>query len=103
MAGRVAASLTILPLVLLRPGRPHRVGLRLATLAVGTGGIAALALTLYMLAAQRELVTIAVVLSSLYPVVPVLLGITLLREGLTLRQGTGLAAATIAVVLITTG
>ena len=103
VAGRVAASLVILAMVLRQPGRPRRLGVRLAAIAVGTGGIAALALTLYMLAAQQGLVTIAVVLSSLYPVVPVLLGITLLREGLTPRQGTGLAAATIAVVLITMG
>lgn len=67
------------------------------------GGTAALALTLYMLAAQMQLVTIAVVLSSLYPVVPVWLGIIVLHEKLSVRQVVGLLAAAVAVSLISVG
>jgi drug/metabolite transporter (DMT)-like permease len=49
------------------------------------------------------LVAVAVVLSSLYPVIPVLLGITVLRERLTRHQSGGrLAAALTATILIAT-
>lgn len=102
VAGRAAAAVVILPLVRQSP-RPRRLSPEILGLAVATGGIAALALTCYMLAAQLQLVTIAVVLSSLYPVIPVLLGITLLHEKLTPRQLIGLVAAGIAVSLITVG
>lgn len=46
----------------------------------GGRALAALALTCYLLATWHQLLTVAVVLSSLYPAVPVLLGITLLHE-----------------------
>lgn len=102
VAGRVTASLAIAPLVR-RPSRLRGLRPGVVTLGVAIGGTAALALTLYMLAAQLQIVTIAVVLSSLYPVIPVLLGITLLGETLTLRRLLGLAAAGVAVGLITLG
>lgn len=44
---------------------------------------------------------IAVVLSSLYPVVPVLLGVFALRERLSRTQAAGLGGAAAAVVLLT--
>lgn len=100
VAGRVAASLAIVPLVR-RPSRLRGLDLRVVGVAVAIGGVAALALTSYMFAAQLQLVTVAVVLSSLYPVVPVLLGIGFLRERLDSRQAAGLCAAAAAVVLIT--
>jgi drug/metabolite transporter (DMT)-like permease len=56
-----------------------------------------------MLAAQLQLMSIAVVLSSLYPVLPVVLGITVLRERLTARLLVGLVNAGAAVGLITMG
>ncbi|MPV36620.1 DMT family transporter [Georgenia subflava] len=103
VAGRVTAVLVVLPMA-------RRTGTGLRTLpvsvslaAVATGGMAALGLTLYMLATREQLMTIAVVLSSLYPVLPVLLGITVLRERLTARRSLGLAGAAVAVVLITLG
>jgi drug/metabolite transporter (DMT)-like permease len=46
------------------------------------------------------LVAVAVVLSSLYPVIPVVLGITVLRERLTRHQSGGLVAALTATILI---
>jgi drug/metabolite transporter (DMT)-like permease len=66
------------------------------------GALAALALTCYLLATRSELVAVAVVLSSLYPVVPVLLGIAVLGERLTWKQSLGLGAALTASVLIAT-
>ncbi|GGO43702.1 multidrug transporter [Streptomyces daqingensis] len=68
-----------------------------------TGMIAALALVLYLLAAREQLVVIAVVLSSLYPAVPVVLGLTALGERPTRLQAAGLCAAAAATALITAG
>ncbi|GGP94551.1 hypothetical protein GCM10010187_07290 [Actinomadura coerulea] len=65
------------------------------------GGLAAAALVCYLLATRQQLVVVAVVLSSLYPVVPVLLGVTALRERLSRTQAAGLAGAAAAVVLLT--
>lgn len=102
VAGRLTAILTILPLA-------WQTGSRLqlrpaATLLAGAnGGVAALALVCYLLATREQLVTIAVVLSSLYPAIPVLLGITVLSERLTRRQTAGLAGAGAAIGLLTIG
>ncbi|HET8794949.1 MAG TPA: DMT family transporter [Arthrobacter sp.] len=103
VAGRVAASIAILPLARRTLTGFRNLSLSMVLAAALIGGTAALALTLYMLAAQLQLTTIAVVLSSLYPVIPVLLGITLLREKLTGRQILGLIGAGTAVILITLG
>lgn len=65
------------------------------------GGLAAAALVCYLLATREQLVVIAVVLSSLYPVVPVLLGVFALRERLSRTQAAGLGGAAAAVVLLT--
>ena len=103
VVGRLAAALATVPLA-----RPMSTGLRglrlpIVAAAAAVGGTAALALTLYMLAAHRQLVTIAVVLSSLYPVIPVVLGVTVLGESISTRQMTGLVGAGAAVALITLG
>lgn len=99
VAGRLTAAITIA--LLLR--QPPRVPARLFLGAALTGGCAALALVTYLLATRQQLVTVAVVLSSLYPVIPVLLGLTVLRERLTGRQVVGLFAAGTAIVLLTVG
>lgn len=82
-------------------------GLRLAPrLLVPTalnGAVAAAGLTAYMLATRHDIMSVAVVLSSLYPVIPVLLGITVLRERLSAKQAVGLAGAAATVVLVTSG
>ncbi|NLU72970.1 DMT family transporter [Streptomyces sp. HNM0575] len=111
-AGRVAALAVIAviaPAVLRSPGprrgsprgsglpRPHAAG------AAATGLVAALALVLYLSAVREQIVTVAVVLSSLYPVIPVLLGLTLLHERPAPLQTVGLLAAAVAVVLLTAG
>ncbi|WP_020500898.1 GRP family sugar transporter [Sciscionella marina] len=75
---------------------------RLDVAAGCTGALAGLALICYLYATRTELVTIAVVLSSLYPVIPVLLGVTVLRERLTRSQTAGLITALVATVLIAT-
>lgn len=98
-AGRLAAVLAIAPLLArtgpgVRPPARHLFGAALA------GGFAALALVTYLLATRQQLVSITVVLSSLYPVIPVLFGLTALRERLGLGQALGLAGAGAAVVLL---
>jgi drug/metabolite transporter (DMT)-like permease len=94
--------LTILPMAL-----PAGKGLSLprgpAVLSALNGCFAALSLMLYMFATRQELTTIAVVLASFYPVVPVVLGIVALRERPTWVQAAGLAGAAVAVVLLGLG
>jgi drug/metabolite transporter (DMT)-like permease len=102
VAGRLTATLVILVLAL-PSGARLRISRGLTAAAGLNGGIAALALVCYLLATRMQLVTVAVVLSSLYPVIPVLLGITALRERLTRWQVAGLAGSAVAVVLLTAG
>ncbi|AXE90746.1 EamA family transporter [Streptomyces sp. Go-475] len=101
-AGRVAAVLVLLP-----DAARHARRLRLPPVrclqAVLVGAGAALGLVLYLLAAQRQLLAIAVVLASLYPALPVVLGLALLRERLSRRQLMGLLGAGVATVLLTLG
>lgn len=95
VAGRVAAALVVLPAV--------RGPVTSVLPAAAVGGVAAIALICYLLATWQQLVTVAVVLSSLYPAIPVLLGITLLGERLTRTQVAGLLAAAAAVGLLVVG
>lgn len=103
VVGRLTASLAVLPLAWPRAAGLRGLRLPIVAAAAAVGGVAALALTLYLLAAHRQLVTIAVVLSSLYPVIPVVLGITVLREKISPRQTMGLLGAGAAIGLITLG
>jgi drug/metabolite transporter (DMT)-like permease len=101
-AGRVASVLTMGVAARVLPARirlPRGVGVA----AVANGAVAAGGLTLYLLATRQEMVAVAVVLSSLYPAIPVLLGVTVLRERLGGQRVAGLAAALLAVVLLTVG
>ncbi|RSM57412.1 multidrug DMT transporter permease [Amycolatopsis sp. WAC 01376] len=97
VASRVISTLALLPMT--RSGPP---GLRpkLVLPAVFTGVLGATAIVLYTLATQRQLLAIAVVLSSLYPAIPVLLGIAVLKERLARPQVVGLFGAAAAVVLL---
>ncbi|OZM80347.1 EamA family transporter [Pseudonocardia sp. MH-G8] len=106
-AGRVTATAAVGVLAIAlgrrepdRTVRASACGVRAA--AAGAGVLAALALVCYLFATRTELVAVAVVLSSLYPVVPVLLGVTALRERLGRAQALGLAGALAGCVLIAT-
>jgi drug/metabolite transporter (DMT)-like permease len=101
-ASRIASVLAILPLARLT-GSPARLSRRLGLGAAGNGVIAAAAIAFYLLATRQELLTVAVVLSSLYPVIPVLLGLAVLRERLACRQVVGLACAGLAIALLSIG
>lgn len=107
VAGRVTSVVTVAVLgksLWAGARRPSVQGERAAGLvfaAAFAGALAGIALLCFLLATRTQLVSIAVVLSSLYPVIPVLLGVTVLRERLSRRQVGGLAAALVATVLIT--
>ena len=101
-AGRVAAVLVLLP-VAVRNRRELRLPVWRCGQALLVGAGAALGLVLYLLAAQRQLLAVAVVLASLYPALPVVLGFALLHEPLTGRRLVGLAGAATATVLLTLG
>ncbi|MET9834992.1 EamA family transporter [Streptomyces sp. NPDC006385] len=101
-AGRVAAVLVLLP-VAARHGRELRLPAWRCVQALLIGAGAALGLILYLLAAQRQLLAVAVVLASLYPALPVVLGFALLHEPLTVRRAVGLTGAALATVLLTLG
>jgi uncharacterized membrane protein len=101
-AGRATAIVAIVPVAMSGGSCPWP-RLWPALGAVATGAAAALALVCYLLATRQELVSIAVVLSSLYPAIPVVLGLTALRERLTVKQSAGLGAASAAVCLLAVG
>jgi drug/metabolite transporter (DMT)-like permease len=73
---------------------------RTAALAAGSGVLGTTAIAAFLLASREQALSVAVVLTSLYPAVPVLLGLTVLHEHLTRRQLTGLACATATVILV---
>ncbi|TDC22937.1 DMT family transporter [Streptomyces sp. 8K308] len=101
-AGRVAAVLILLPSAARHARRFRLPALPLAQ-AVLIGAGAASGLILYLWATQRQMLAIAVVLASLYPAIPTVLGFALLGERATRPQTTGLVGATAAVILLTLG
>lgn len=76
---------------------------RAAASGIGVGVLGSSATALFLLATQSGLLTIAAVLSSLYPATTVLLAAVVLRERISRAQGGGLALAVLAVVLVTAG
>jgi drug/metabolite transporter (DMT)-like permease len=95
------ATLTVVALVLTRG--PIEGTRRVAPFAVGVGVLEVAATVPLLLALQRGPVAIAAVLSSLYPVMTVLLAGTLLRERMSRLQLAGVGCALAAVVLISSG
>ncbi|WP_147917825.1 EamA family transporter [Ruania zhangjianzhongii] len=108
--GAALAVIVVAALTLFRgaTGRAARRELRAAppsvlVLSLVAGVLAAVALTAYLFALRGELLTVTVVLSSLYPVVPVVVGLLFLGERLRAAQVFGLAAALLATTLIVLG
>lgn len=67
---------------------------------VAAGALGTLAIVLYLEATRQQLMAIATVLSALYPAIPVILALVLLKERLNRRQAAGLVCATLAIGLI---
>lgn len=108
-SGRVTAIVAVAVIAAVHhpaPPRPYRPapGRTAALLAGGAfaGALAALALVCYLEATRTQALTPAVVLSSLYPVIPVVLGLTTLRERLSPAQTAGLLGALAGSLLIAT-
>lgn len=103
LVGARSGSLALVGLALLVRGRalvpPRAVGGQI--LAAGIGD--SLANVLYLLAAQRGLLSLVAVLTSLYPASTVLLARVVLGERLGPVQRTGLGAAVVAVALVALG
>lgn len=108
-AGQVVAFILVsaIAISLRRSARPGRVDLSAgptwALLAILTGVLGSTATLLFYASTTTGLLTIAAVLTSLYPAATIVLARLVLDERLTRRQGFGLALAGLAVVLITIG
>jgi uncharacterized membrane protein len=70
---------------------------------LAVGALAAAAAVLFLLASQSGLLTVAAVLSSLYPVFTVMLAASVLRERIHAPQAIGLVLAVVAVALVAIG
>lgn len=97
------AALVVLALALL--ARRQRVALpaRLAPAIVAIGLLDMAANAGFLLAEQTGSLAVAAVLSSIYPVITVILATIVLRERVTRSHAAGIALALLAIVLIATG
>jgi drug/metabolite transporter (DMT)-like permease len=102
VAGRVAAVVVVLPGVW-RHGPQFRQSPKALVQAVVIGAGAALGLILYLWATRLQMLALAVVLASLYPAIPTVLGLAMLHEKVSRRQLVGLVSAGTAIVLLTLG
>jgi uncharacterized membrane protein len=93
-------SVVLLAAVLGAAWRPRGRTVRLALLA---GPVAATATGSFLLATQHGLLTVAGVLTSLYPASTVLLAAAVLHEKVHRAQGVGLGLCALAVVLVAAG
>lgn len=94
------ASTIVLAIVLRAPWWPRD---RAAVSAMTTGLLGTGATALFLLATQTGLLTVAGVLSSLYPAATVLLAALVLHERINKPQAAGLLLATVAVALVAAG
>ena len=67
------------------------------------GLVATVAVLLFLLATQTDLLTVAAVLTSLYPAFTILLAALVLREHIHRTQGLGLVLCGVAVGLVAAG
>ena len=100
LVSRVASALLIIPLAAGRRAFARVTGRTLA-IALAAGACDALANMFFLLASREGLLSLASVLTSLYPAVTVLLAVMLLREHVSRVQLCGLVLAAASVVLIT--
>lgn len=102
LAARLAATLTIVPLAL-RAGAILRLPHRLIAPALVVGALGSVGIVLYLAATRQQLLSLATVLSALYPAIPVVLAVLVLRERLSTAQTLGLCCTAAAIALITLG
>ena len=97
---RVTSAALIVPVAVSRRAFAP-VGGRMLALTIGCGAFDALANMCFLLASRHGLLSLASVLTSLYPAVTVLLAVLLLREHTSGVQRLGLVLAATSIVLIT--
>lgn len=98
---RVAASILVLP-VAFRAGAVRRLPARITVLALTAGAIDAASNLAFLLASRHGYLSVAGVITALYPAGTVLLAIVLLKERTGRVQWLGMGVAVVAVVLVTT-
>jgi len=98
-----SASIAIVGLLVAAGRRPWRPGARLFPALALVGLLDVAGNTGFLLAAQVGRLDVAALLSSLYPVVTVVLAAGVLRERVTAARALGVAAAAVAVGLIALG
>ncbi len=98
---RYASALLIVPLARSRGALTGLRGGRTVAIVLLAGACDALANMFFLLATHTGLLSLASVLTSLYPVTTVVLAVTFLREHTSPVQRTGLVLAAAAIVLIT--
>ena len=98
VTGEALVALAILASIGFKPSW-HVKGVGFALVAGLFGG---LGVYFYLLGAQRGNVSQLVVVSAMYPVITVLLGLFLLGETVTVKQAIGMVFALIAIVLVVT-
>lgn len=99
---KLSAGILLVAVILLAR-QPWRVPRRIVPAAVGVAVLDITGNSLFLLAAQAGALSIAAVLSSLYPVMTVILAVTLLHERLSRAHLVGITAAIVAIVLIGAG
>jgi drug/metabolite transporter (DMT)-like permease len=97
---RIASAAFIVPLAA-RAGATHAIRGRVLAVTLLAGLLDAAANMFFLLATHSGLLSLAAVLTSLYPAVTVLLAVALLHEHTSKVQRTGLALAAASIVLIT--
>lgn len=101
VVSRFSSALLIVPLAKARGAFTFVRDRRLLRIIVLAGACDALANLCFLLAAREGLLSVASVLTSLYPATTVLLAVLLLHEHTSRVQRTGLALAAASIVLIT--
>ena len=97
---RVTSSVLVLP-VAVRAGALTRLPARIAGLALIAGTVDAASNLAFLLASRHGYLSVAGVITALYPAATVLLAIAVLKERTGRIQWVGMAMAVVAVVLVT--
>ena len=100
VVSRIASAIAIVPLAF-RQRAVQRIHGRVLGIAVLAGALDAAANMFFLLATHHGLLSLAAVLTSLYPAVTVLLAVGLLHEHTSKVQRAGLGLAAASIVLIT--
>jgi drug/metabolite transporter (DMT)-like permease len=103
VAASRAASVVVIVLLVAGTRPALRMPVRWAGAAVGAGIVGSVAIVLYWVATHQQLVAVATVLAALYPAIPVVLALVVLRERVGRWQTIGLCGAAAAIALLALG